>query len=243
MASASSSADVRDEAARSLCALEASGLFAEGVPLRRRVTHAEQAALTVDEVNAEHARGREAVALVPDWAELAEHVRAVGEARCEAAVPLLGRIWRECLISPVRVQAGHALRAIGCADARAALIAMIDDAEHLSVFLAMRAIFDGDVMRAFDQLAPYFVEERNERAGGEVIPRAVLASFAPSSGAGEGKRFTDACVATLFRDDPRWAALCTSLKEHPRFGKAARAALRHCGRALKAGETKRSAGR
>lgn len=237
MASASSSADARDEAARSLRALEASGLFAEGVPRRRRVTHAELLALTVDEVNAEYARGREAVARVPDWAELAEHVRVLGDARHEAAVPLLGRIWRECLIAPVRVQAGHALRAIGSSDARAVLIAMLDDADHLSVSLALRAIFDGDAMRAFDRLAPHFAEDRIERAGGEVIPRAVLATFAPCSGA--GKRFTDARAPTLFRDDPRWASLCASLKEHPRLGKAARAALRHCGRAVKAGEKKR----
>lgn len=240
MASASPGADLRDEAARSLRALEASGLFADEVPRRRQTTHAAQSALTVDEVNAEYARGREAVARVPDWAALAAHVQTLGEARFEASVPLLARIWRECLISPVRVQAGHALRAIGSRDARAALIAMIDDADHLSVFLALRAIFDGDAMRAFDQLAPYFAEARLARAGGAVIPRAVLASFAPCSKTGEAKRFTDACVATLFRDDPRWVTLCTSLTEHPSLGKAARAALRHCGRAVKTGEKRRS---
>ena len=78
-------------------------------------------------------------------------------------MPLLAELWAECALAAVRNAAGHALCAIGNSGVRWALLDLIDDSDHLSVYLAVAAVFDEDPATAFDRLLCYFEPARFAR--------------------------------------------------------------------------------
>jgi hypothetical protein len=96
---------------------------------------------------------------------LRDIVEEIGRNKQRSAVPILTQLWSDCALVPVRDAAGHALSAIGTPEARAALEALIADAEHLSVFLAVKAVFDADPQFAFDRFAAYFDPQRVRQPG------------------------------------------------------------------------------
>lgn len=212
--------------------LEESGLLDPDFPRRWSATHAQFAQATDVELAARNEPGIEAIDLVPDHADLVEVVRLLGRERHTPAVPLLTRLWGECALQPVWVAAGHALREIGTAEARAALQDAIEDSDHLAVFLAVRATFDEDPMAAYDRFAPRFAPERLAEPGGAAVPQVVLGTFAPSCfRVGKDKEllpeWPDARARQWFLDDPRWIDLCAKLRRNEVLGTTARAALRY----------------
>jgi hypothetical protein len=212
--------------------LERSDLAASDFPKRNRSTHSESAAMTEDaRMAAEygaHSPAKLAIERVKNWSALADHVRDLGRARYEPAVPLLARLWADCPLVPVRVAVGHALRAIATPAARAALASTLDDAESFSVFMAVRAVFDADPVAAFDQFAPHFARDALRRPGGTRIPHEVLATFCPSSFAPGGKPgWTEPRAPAWYRTDPRWIELCVRLRADEQVGSTARKALRY----------------
>ncbi len=132
----------------------------------------------------------------------------------------------------MRNAAGHALRTIGNPEARRALLDLIEDADHLSVYLAVASVFDEDSAMAFDHLVHYFKPSRVAQPGGAVIPNAVLATFAPGSFVvGQNgqltPRWADARAPSWLRQDPRWVRLCVSLRHDQQLGYTARKVLRY----------------
>jgi hypothetical protein len=66
-------------------------------------------------------------------------------------VPVLAELWQRSPVAPLRMQAGHALFAIGTPEAHAALYATRDSrADHLHTFLAIKSIIASQGARAFD---------------------------------------------------------------------------------------------
>ena len=138
-------------------------------------------------------------------------------------------------LEPVRNAAGHALCAIGTPEARRALLDLIDDSDHLSVYLAVAAVFDEDPATAFDRLLCYFEPARFALLGGAEIPNVVLATFAPKSFVvgrdGElTPQWADSRAPIWLRQDPRWIKLCVALRHDKHLGRSAREVLRHAGR-------------
>jgi hypothetical protein len=212
--------------------LKKSVLFSEDFPRRNRYSHAERARLGEEE----HARSREpgliAIRRVKNAWDLADDINQLGKAKCAAAVPLLTELWADCALQPVRNAAGHALRAIGTPDARQALLDLIEDSDHLSVYLAVAAVFDEDAATAFKRFSHYFEPDRVAQPGGTVIPDAVLATFAPSSFAAGRKggltpQWTDSCAPSWLRKDQRWLKLCIALRHDKQLGHTARTVLRY----------------
>lgn len=208
--------------------LEESELFAPDFPERRPMTHAQWAGLSEEERL--EARSPQAAAIrratnARAWTELVVEMGHTGQAR---AVPTLARIWAECALMPVRTAAGHALRAIGSDEARAALAAFIDDAEMPSTCLAVLAVFDADADTAFDRFAPYFDPSRVDRPGGCAIPSEVLRTFGPAWNATRRPEEPDWIMSKphWFDADERWMDLCISLRCHKQLGHSARAVLR-----------------
>ncbi|MGZ5919882.1 MAG: hypothetical protein ACXWJV_08800, partial [Hyphomicrobium sp.] len=154
--------------------------------------------------------------------KLEDIIGEMGKAKQASAVPILARLWSDCALVPVRDAAGHALRAIGTPEARAALEALIEDREHFSVFLAVQAIFDADPNRAYDRFAPYFDPPRVREPGGTVIPQEILRTFGPASRSGPAAMNEP----RWFAADPRWMELCVSLRRDPHLGWEARDVLR-----------------
>src|SRR5262249_53175088 len=151
---------------RLLDKLKRSVLFAKDFPRRKRFSHREWAGLTEEECGRSYEPGLAAIDRAKDFEELAEIVDELGQAKHAAAVPLLAELWADCALEPVRTAAGHALREIGTAEARRALVGFIEDSDHLSVFLAVAAVFDEDSAKAFDRFSPYFEAGRVTRPGG-----------------------------------------------------------------------------
>lgn len=158
-------------------------------------------------------------------------INQLGKAKYAGAVPLLVKLWADCAHESVRTASGHALRAIGTPEARQALVDLIEDSDHLSVFLAVAAIFDEDAARAFDRFAPYFEGNRVVQLGGAVIPNAILAALAPDSFVGHDEKATpqwsDSRAPSWLRQDPRWIKLCVALRHDKLLGFNARAVLRY----------------
>src|SRR5689334_15154649 len=138
-----------NDAATLLKQLQNSELFRQELPKRMLVNHATWANLSAEERHEKTRVGSVAIKAVRNFHALAEQVRALGRARYEPAVPTLVELWRECAVQPVRVATGHALREIGSAEARSALADSLQDADHFSVFMAVRAVFDTDALGAF----------------------------------------------------------------------------------------------
>ena len=212
--------------------LKKSVLFSADFPRRRRRSHAEWAGLGEEERARAHEPGLIAIRRVKNARDLADAVKQLGKAKHTAAVPLLAELWADCALEPVRNAAGHALRTIGTPEARRALLDLIEDSDHLSVYLAVAAVFDEDSATAFDHLSHYFEPGRVAQPGGAVIPDAVLATFAPSSFvAGHNGELTpqwaDSRAPSWLRQDPRWVRLCVALRHDKQLGHAARKVLRY----------------
>lgn len=214
--------------------LRNSVLFSRDFPRRARFSHAEWAALDGAAQRESHDPSLAAIRRVKNYRELADLVTELGKARVEKAVPVLAELWADCALQPVRSAAGHALRQIGSPDARNALIDLIEDSDHLSVFMAVRAIFDTDPAEAFTRFAPYFDPERVRQPGGVVIPAEILGSFAPSSFASRqgamAPQWTEPRAPGWLLDDPRWMRLCVDLRRDPSLGSVARDVLRYADR-------------
>src|SRR5262249_29735308 len=144
-------------------------------------SHAEWAGFVEEERARSNQPGLIAIRRVKNAADLADAVNQLGKAQHTAAVPLLAELWADCALQPVRNAAGHALRAVGTPEARRALLDLIEDSGHLSVYLAVAAVFDDDAATAFDRFSRYFEPSRVAQPGGAVIPNAVLATFSPGS--------------------------------------------------------------
>jgi HEAT repeat protein len=136
-----------------LDALKKSVLFAADFPKRLRRSHAECVGLGEEERARALEPGLIAIRRVKNTSDLADAVKQLGNAKHAGAVPLLAELWADCALQPVRVAAGQALRAIGTPEARRALIDLIEDSDHLSVYLAVAAVFDQDSATAFDHLS------------------------------------------------------------------------------------------
>lgn len=212
--------------------LKKSVLFSADFPKRRRYSHAEWAGLDEEELARSHEPGLIAIRRVKNAWDLADAVNQLGKAKHTAAVPLMAELWADCALQPVRNAAGHALRAIGIPEARRALLDLIEDSDHLSVYLAVAAVFDENEASAFDRFSHYFDPGRAAQTGGAVIPNAVLATFAPSSFAAGGNveltpQWADSRAPSWLRRDLRWVKLCVVLRHDKQLGHTARAVLRY----------------
>jgi hypothetical protein len=212
--------------------LKKSVLFSADFPRRSRYRHVEWARLGEQERARSHEPSLIAIRLVKNGWALADAVSQLGNAKHSAAVPLLVELWADCALQPVREAAGHALRAIGTPEARRALLELIEDSDHLSVYLAIAAAFDQDAATAFNRFSRYFEPDCVGQPGGAVIPNAVLALFAPSSFAAgrNGKltpQWTVSKAPTWLRQDLRWVKLCVALRHDKELGHTARAVLRY----------------
>jgi hypothetical protein len=213
--------------ARVLAQLKRSEVFAADFPKRKRLTHAEFSRLSEDERYAHEAQGADAIRRVSNAQELADLARKLGDAQHEPAVPTLAAIWRDCALVQLRISAGHALRHIGSAEARKALIDSIEDSDWFTVYVAVLAIFDSDPMQAYDRLISYFDPERVRQPGGVVIPARVLSIFEPSSFSNKGPHWSEPDAPQWLRDDRRWLDLCVRLRHDPFLGRWAREVLRY----------------
>jgi hypothetical protein len=159
---------------------------------------------------------------------LGDLIRKLGDARHKPAIPLLARLWRERIHRPLRIDVGHALFAMKSDEARSALEAMIEDADHLSRFLGIRAVFERDPDRAYDYFERRFHDTNSVSVG---VAKAALHIFVPTTVSFvDGKRiprWTEARAPSWLKQDPRWLDLCAGLRNHDVFGRSARAVLRH----------------
>ena len=215
------------DARQLLITLQKSEVFAADFPRRTRLTHAELSQLPEEEHHKLHQPGLDAIARVKSSRTLADIARQLGAAKHEPAIPTLAAIWKDCGLVPLRTAAGHALRQIGTPEARAVLVELIEDSNHLSVFLAVRAIFDATPMEAFDKLLPYFDAKRVRQSGGAAIPGEALRSFAPSSFSRDGPQWTEPRAPQWLRADRRWIDLCVRLRRDEDLGLVARNVLRY----------------
>jgi hypothetical protein len=213
---------------RRLRDLQRSEVFAADFPRRRHLTHAEWAGLSEDEQLEARSPQTAAIRRAKDYRPLVDLITDIGKARQESAVPLLAKLWSDCPLVPARIATGHALRAIGNRKARAALLSLIEDSDHLSVFLAVRSIFDDAPASAFDRFAPYFEKRRVSEPGGRVIPAEVLRTFGPVWRKQRGPEEPHWTMAEpgWFAEDERWMDLCVRLRRDDHLGRAARAVLR-----------------
>jgi hypothetical protein len=213
---------------KNLRELEGSKLLAPDFPRRRLVTHAQWAAMSDGERRDAGSAARIAIRRASNSRALVDAIKEIGSARQTSAVPVLAKLWSDCALLPVRQAAGHALRSIGTEAARSALEAMIEDADHLSVFLAVRAVFDANPSTAFDRLAGYFDPQRIGQPGGCKIPQEVLGTFGPAWNSARKPKGVEWIMGEQhwFGADQRWMELCVRLRRDVHLGRSARAVLR-----------------
>jgi len=209
--------------------LQESILFDPGFPKRLENIHAQMASLSNEEARARHEPQREAIERArAAYAHLGNLARKLGAARYEAALPTLAQLWRECALVPVRVAAGHALFAMGTDEARSVLESMIEDSDHLSVFLGVKAVFDRDPSQAYNYFERRYREPRPESPA---VALQAISLFAPGSFSfKDGKavpRWIEPRAPSWLKQDPRWLDLCARLRRDPVFGGVARDVLRY----------------
>ena len=151
--------------------LQRSDVFVGDFPRRVRRTHAELSRLPEEELRDLHQPGLEAIARVKNAQALADIARQLGAAklsRRSQCWPQSGGTvrWSRCGRPPGTRYDGSARQ-----KPAQVLIELIEDSDHLSVFLAVRAIFDAAPMEAFDKLLPYFDAERSSATGRRSNPR------------------------------------------------------------------------
>jgi hypothetical protein len=212
----------------SLRELEGSELFAPDFPRRRQVTHAQWATMSNDERRDAGSAATVAIRRASDTRALVNAIREIGSARLTSAVPVLAKLWSDCALVPVRYATGHALRSIGTEEARSALESMIEDADYLSVFLAVRAVFDTNPSTAFDRFARHFDPQRVLEPGGCKIPQEVLRTFGPVWNSARKPKGANWIMGEprWFGADQRWMELCVRLRSDIHLGRSARAVLR-----------------
>lgn len=175
--------------------------------------------------------GQAAVERAPGCRELVDLVRELGEAKHEAAVSSLVELWNTCGLVPVRDAAGRSLRDIGTHEARAALVATLEDADHRSLSYGVLALFDEDPSTAFDRCEPRFEESALRSSAGGRIAEVILRTFTPSSfryrSGVEVPSWHQPNAPTWFVEDHRWLNLCVRLRRHRSLGATARDALRY----------------
>lgn len=213
---------------QTLSELQRSDLFSPDFPKRTHLTHAQWACLTNEQRSEARSPQLTAIRRVTNTWELVEVIKKIGQSKQRSAVPLLATLWSDCALVPVRQAAGHALRNIASREARAALESLIEDADHLSVFLAVQAIFDSDPATAFDRFAAYFEPQRLSQPGGNVIPNEVLGAFGPvwKTTILTRKSYCAMKEPHWFERDKRWMDLCVRLRRDKQLGHAARDVLR-----------------
>jgi hypothetical protein len=206
--------------------LEGSILLAPDFPRRIRVTAREFDAMSKAERVALHEISLEAMARACEHVSYLEAmVRRLGATRYEPAVPLLSRLWRECALAPVWLEAGHALLDIATPQAWDALEGALEDADSLARALAVCAMFSRDVRLAYEALAPRFALA-SSRA--DPVCLSVLEFLTPSFTVGVGPTCRDGAVNVL-RQDSRWLDLCAKLFQHEHYGAPAYRVLQHAG--------------
>ena len=209
--------------------LEASILFAPDFPKRISHSHDQSQRLSQSEIEAWRRPKLEAIERGRStYKHLCDLVRELGKARYQPAVPALARLWHECALEPVRVVAGHALFEMGTEQAWRALDEMVEDSDHLSLYLAVKVMFARDPGKAYDAFVPYF---RERRFGACAIANKALSFLAPSGWRVESGRqipfWGDPRAPDWLKQDPRWLDLCARLRRDEAFGTAARNVLRH----------------
>jgi hypothetical protein len=209
--------------------LQKSDLFSADFPRRMRILHADWAGLAEEERSRVHEPGLIAIRRVKNVSELANAVDQLGQGKHTAGVPMLAELWANCALVPVRAAAGRALLAIGTPEARRALLNLIEESDHSSVYFAVATVFDEDPEQAFDRLTHYFEPGRVAQPGGAVIPDAVLDTFAPCSfvDGGMTPEWRNSSAPSWLRQDPRWVRLCVALRHDKQLGHMARTVLRY----------------
>jgi hypothetical protein len=206
--------------------LESSILFAPDFPRRIRLTVREFDAMSKAERAAILKLSLEAMARAGEQAsDLEAMVRRLGTTRYEPAISLLARLWRECALAPVWLEAGHALLDIATPQAWDVLEEALEDADALARALAVCAMFSRDVRLAYDALAPRFASA-SSRA--DPVCLSVLEFLTPSFAVGVGPACRDGALNVL-RQDSRWLDLCAELFQHEHYGAAAYRVLQHAG--------------
>lgn len=215
--------------AQMLRELQASVIFEPDFPRRTGYSHEQLASLSKEETRRRHEPGLAAIERARDsCTRLGGLARKLGTARYEPAIPTLARIWRECALAPVRADAGHALFAMRTDEARSVLESMIEDSDHLSLFLGVRAVFDRNPDRAYDYFEHRFPEPRS---GSPAVARQALGLLAPGGFSYKGGReiphWTEARAPAWLKQDQRWLDLCARLRRDAVFGDIARDVLRY----------------
>lgn len=209
--------------------LQESILFAPDFPKRISYSHEQQVSLSKENVRAQNEPQLEAIERAgASCAHLGNLARRLGAARYEPAVATLAQLWRECALVPVRTDVGHALFAMGTDAAHSALESMIEDSDHLSVFLGVKAVFDRDPAKAYD----YFEHRyREPRPGSPAVALQAIGLFAPRSFSfKDGKEvpcWIEPRAPAWLKQDARWLDLCARLRHDPVFGEVARDVLRY----------------
>jgi HEAT repeat protein len=211
-----------------LLELKRSELLSSDFPKRQHLTHAQWACLSDEQRIESRSAQTTAIRRAQNTSVLVNVIKEISGSKQQSAVPLLATLWSDCALEPVRQAAGHALRNIGSREARTALESLIEDADHLSVFLAIQAVFDSDPATAFDRFGPYFDPQRVSQPGGNVIPYEVLGTFGPVWNARTVTRESHWVMKEprWFQQDERWMDLCVRLRRDKHLGHAARAVLR-----------------
>lgn len=149
----------------------------------------------------------------------------LGELRYTPAIPLLGQLWRDCALMPVRNSAGHALLSIGTPASCHALEKLHTDYESISIQLGIRAFFRRDPFAAFDRFAPLFAVQEITAV---TLSHEVLSLFAPSMFLPDGSvRWIEREAPVWLKQAPRWLTLCAGLCQDETHGAQARTMLRY----------------
>jgi hypothetical protein len=214
--------------------IKATKLFSPDLPKREQITHAQWANMAPHERTAATDLGSKAISMVPNFLELVELIKELGDEKHKTAVPILSELWQTCAVQPVRTAAGYALGKIDSLDARTALVDLIEDHDSFSVYMAVHALFADIPKGAFDRCAKYFTPLQLSQPGGEVIPNEILRTFAPTgfSGPQAIPQWTEPRAPQWLKEDERWLDLCVSYRKHELLGYTARNVLRYADKNL-----------
>jgi hypothetical protein len=201
-----------------LKALLAHPLLRGAVPDRRRITYADLPLPSEER----HRAGIEAIEATPTWEKASDLVRALGQLRHAPAVPTLVRLWERCPVMPVMVAAGHALFEIGTPEAHASLQSALEEAEHVTTFLAIKSIVATDPKHAFDRLERYFSDDALAVESTRAIAGEVLWFFGPASYFRDGATWNLPQLRALLLEDSRWVQTALRLRRHRAVGDQAR---------------------
>lgn len=166
-----------------------------------------------------------AIQATADWREAVSLVQALGTQRFAEAVPTLALLWRAGDIVPVQIAAGHALFAIGTADAHAALRSTLESGEHIHRFLAVKSVVACEGETAFETLAPHLDERRLYDSAALAIAADILAFFGPASEGPSGRAWWLPGVPHVLRSDSRWMRAGLRLRHDRRLEDSARKLL------------------